>query len=160
MTSERQLNANRTNARASTGPKTRQGKIRSAQNARHHGLSVSVLNDPLLSENVENLAHEFIGEGAGAALFELARRSAEAQIDLIRIRRARHDLWVRKLEGPQLTRYCPRFRANTPHLIAMNGAPFLGASLPFASLKPCESKQPPYKKKTTSITVLLRGILG
>jgi len=104
MTSERQLNANRTNARASTGPKTRQGKIRSAQNARHHGLSVSVLTDPLLSENVENLAHEFVGEGTGAALFELARRAAEAQIDLIRIRRARRDLWVRKLEGPQLTR--------------------------------------------------------
>ena|SRR5262245_2471893 len=100
MTSERQLNANRTNARVSTGPKTPQGKIRSAQNARHHGLSVSVLNDPFLSENMENLAHEFVGEGAAAAF---AHRAAEAQIDLIRIRRARHDLWVRKLESPQLT---------------------------------------------------------
>src|SRR5262245_26863920 len=105
MTSERQLNANRTNARASTGPKTRHGKIRSEQNARHHGLSVSVLTDPLLAENVENLAHEFVGGGAGAAFFELAHRAAEAQIDLIRIRKARRDLFVQKLEDPH---YSPK----------------------------------------------------
>jgi hypothetical protein len=38
--------ANRTNARASTGPKTTQGKIRAAQNARRHGLSRPILADP------------------------------------------------------------------------------------------------------------------
>lgn len=117
MTSERQLNANRTNARASTGPKTPQGKIRSAQNARHHGLSVSVLTDPLLAENVENLAHEFVGEGAGAALFELAHRAAEAQIDLIRIRKARHDLFVQKLEDPHYSPKVSRVAALTLRLL-------------------------------------------
>jgi len=96
MTSERQLNSNRRNARASTGPKTPRGKLRSAQNARHHGLSVSVLNDALLSQSVENLARQFVVKGAGV---ELAHRAAEAQVDLMRIRRARHDLFVRNLTG-------------------------------------------------------------
>jgi hypothetical protein len=103
MTTSRQLNANRANAQASTGPRTRQGKIRASQNARRHGLSVSVLTDPLLSQDAETLAHELAGEGASAALLEPARRAAEAQIDLIRIRRARHDFFVRKLKEPKLT---------------------------------------------------------
>jgi hypothetical protein len=105
MTSAPQLEANRANSRSSTGPKTRQGKIRSAQNARRHGLSVSVLTDPSISEDVENLARAFAGEEAGAALLEPARRAAEAQIDLIRIRKARHDLFVQKLEDPH---YSPK----------------------------------------------------
>ena len=101
MTSALKIKANRANARVGTGPRTRQGKIRSAQNARRHGLSVSVLIDPLLSEDAKNLAHALAGEGASAAVLELARRAAEAQIDLVRIRKARHDLFVRNLEGPQ-----------------------------------------------------------
>ncbi len=39
MTSDRQLAANRANARRSTGPKTAAGKMRSAGNARRHGLT-------------------------------------------------------------------------------------------------------------------------
>ena len=107
MTSAPQLQANRANARASTGPRTRHGKIRSAQNARRHGLSVSVLTDPLLSQDAEALAQALAGEGASALLLERARRAAEAQIDLTRIRRARHDLFVRKLKAPKLVPKAP-----------------------------------------------------
>lgn len=39
MTSDRQIDANRRNAQASTGPKTPDGKMRSSQNAYRHGLS-------------------------------------------------------------------------------------------------------------------------
>ena len=102
MTSARKIKANHTNAQAGTGPRTRQGKIRSAQNARRHGLSVSVLTDPLHSGDAKILAHVLAGEGASASVLELARRAAEAQIDLIRIRKARHDLFVRKLDAPAL----------------------------------------------------------
>ena len=98
MTSARKIQTNRANAQAGTGPRTRQGKIRTAQNARRHGLSLSVLTDQLLSEDAENLAHALAGEGASAAVLEPARRAAEAQIDLVRIRKARHDLFVQKLE--------------------------------------------------------------
>src|SRR5438874_6027153 len=38
MVSQRQLNANRQNAQKSTGPKTEEGKQKSSQNARTHGL--------------------------------------------------------------------------------------------------------------------------
>lgn len=41
MASERQRQANRQNARSSTGPRSTGGKARSAQNARRHGLSGS-----------------------------------------------------------------------------------------------------------------------
>jgi hypothetical protein len=41
MSSDRQITANRANAKRSTGPKTIVGKIRSSRNALKHGLSAS-----------------------------------------------------------------------------------------------------------------------
>lgn len=50
MTSDRQFEANRRNARYSSGPKTLQGKLRSRRNAVRHGLTaetvIGVLEDP------------------------------------------------------------------------------------------------------------------
>jgi hypothetical protein len=89
-TSERKIRANRANARTSTGPKTAQGRTRSARNARRHALSVPVYSDKALSEEVEALAREIAGADASAEMQELARRVAEAQIDLRRVRYARH----------------------------------------------------------------------
>jgi hypothetical protein len=86
------INANRANARASAGPKTAQGRAHSARNARRHGLSLPVLADSGLSEEVEALAGEIAGASATPETLELARRVAEAQIDLRRVRSARHDL--------------------------------------------------------------------
>jgi hypothetical protein len=86
------ISANRSNARASTGPRTAQGRAHSARNARRHGLSLPVLADPGLSEEVEALAIEIAGPSATSETLELARRIAEAQIDLRRVRSARHDL--------------------------------------------------------------------
>jgi hypothetical protein len=82
LTSAGKMNANRANARASTGPKTAQGKAHSARNARRHGLNLLVLSNPALSEDVEALASEIAGAGATPEIHELARRIAEAQIDL------------------------------------------------------------------------------
>jgi hypothetical protein len=101
MTSARKIKANRANARASTGAKTVHGKARAAQNARRHGLSLSVLENPVLSEEAENLACEIAGDGATHEILILARRVAEAQIDLIRIRQARHELLSRDLNDPE-----------------------------------------------------------
>jgi hypothetical protein len=89
VTSARKLNANRANARASTGPRTAAGKKRATRNALRHGLSLSVLGNPTLSAEAANLAREIAGEGATPDIVELARWVAEAQIDLIRIRQAR-----------------------------------------------------------------------
>jgi hypothetical protein len=100
LTSHRQIRSNRANARASTGPKTAQGKAHSAKNAHRHGLSLPVLAHPALSEEVEALACEIAGAGASPDICELARRIAEAQIDLGRVRLARHDLLSRALGDP------------------------------------------------------------
>src|SRR5271167_3726478 len=99
MSTPQQIEANRGNARSSTGPTTPRGKARASRNARRHGLSVSVVSDPRLSQQVEDLARYIVGETAGADLHEAARRFAEAQIDLDRIRKARHYGLQRALNG-------------------------------------------------------------
>jgi hypothetical protein len=89
MTSARKIMTNRTNAEASTGPKTAQGGTRSARNALRHGLSLPIYSDPGLSEEVEMLAREIAGPGASAEMQGHARQVAEAQFDLRRVRYAR-----------------------------------------------------------------------
>jgi hypothetical protein len=100
VTSPRKIKANRANARASTGPKTAHGRARAARNGLRHGLSVPVFSDPVFSEEVDALARAMAGPDAGAAVLELARRVAEAEIDLRRVRDARHQLLNRALRDP------------------------------------------------------------
>ena len=99
MTSPRKIQANRANARASTGPRTAPGRARAARNARRHGLSLSVFADPVLSEQVEALAREIAGEPTRDDIYELARRVAEPQIDLQRVRYARHQFLADRLNN-------------------------------------------------------------
>ena len=98
--SDRRIKANRANARASTGPKTAQGRARAARNAFRHGLSLPVYSDPALSEEVEALVREIAGTDANAEIQELAHRVAEAQIDLRRVRYARHQFLSHALSDP------------------------------------------------------------
>jgi hypothetical protein len=102
MTSRRQVLANRANAQASTGPKSATGKARSARNARRHGLNVSVLADPTLASEVEALADEIAGAigSAGTGLRLYAQNVAEAQVDLARVRLARHRLLAMAYADP------------------------------------------------------------
>jgi hypothetical protein len=100
LTSERKIKANRTNAGASTGPQTHQGRARAAKNALRHALSLPVCSDPVLSEEVETLAREIAGPDANEETKELARRVVEAQIDLRRVRYARHQILSRGLSDP------------------------------------------------------------
>jgi hypothetical protein len=97
MTSPQKVRANRENARASTGPRTPKGKVQSSRNARRHGLNSSVLSDYTLAADVEALALEVAGANACPELHELARRVAEAQVDLNRVQWARHELVSRSL---------------------------------------------------------------
>jgi hypothetical protein len=76
------------------------GKKRAAQNALRHGLSLSIVADQALSVEAENLARELAGEGATTEILEHARRVAEAQIDLVRIRQASYDLLARNESTP------------------------------------------------------------
>ena len=100
MTSERKIKANRANARASTGPKTARGRSRAERNALRHALSLTVYSDPALSQEVEALARKIAPIEGDGEIQELARRIAEAQIDLHRARRARHQLLSEALGDP------------------------------------------------------------
>jgi hypothetical protein len=88
---ERRLQANRANARRSTGPTSASGKARAAQNARQHGLSQDILADPALCQDVEELAQRIAQEANRPDLIDLARRVAQAEIDVQRIRQFRHE---------------------------------------------------------------------
>jgi hypothetical protein len=92
VTSESKRSANRTNSHASTGPKSPRGRAASARNAFRHGLSVPVKHDLTLFGEIEALAYEIAGADSNAEIQESARRVAEAQFDLHRARRARHQL--------------------------------------------------------------------
>jgi hypothetical protein len=72
------------------GPRTPAGKARSAGNAMRYGLSLPVLADPATAAEIEALARQI--SPADAQSGELTRAVAQAQVDLIRIRRARHGL--------------------------------------------------------------------
>src|SRR5688572_1535334 len=96
-TSARKAEANRRNARASTGPRTVAGKARAAQNARRHGLNLPARYDPSRSGEIDALARVIAGADAGADRLELASRIAAAQIDVERSRRARLDLYPQAL---------------------------------------------------------------
>src|SRR3954468_17899279 len=92
--SHRKRQANRENARRSSGPRSAVGKARSARNAFRHGLSVPVLHDPQLAPEVTKLARRIAGRDV---LTDLAASIAEAQLDLLRVRRLRSELINRAL---------------------------------------------------------------
>ncbi len=100
MISSRRIRANRANARLSSGPESVSGKTRSARNAFRHGFNVPVALVPDLAGDVEALARRLCDDGRDAKIMELARRVAEAQIDLRRVRSHRHRLIERALADP------------------------------------------------------------
>jgi len=71
-----------------------------ARNSRRYGLSLSIFADPALSEQVEAFAREIAGDTSDDDIYQLARRVAAAQIDLQRMRNARHQLLCDELADP------------------------------------------------------------
>jgi hypothetical protein len=113
---QRRLRAGFVDRSARRGPLTARGKGRASQNARRHGLSLSVLRDQAASLEIEDLTRKICrsrpssqtdedgNKGTGASVdrefARIARRIAEAQVDLLRVRRARHDLISRAFSNP------------------------------------------------------------
>jgi hypothetical protein len=83
--------AGRAHGSQRSGPRTPGGRARVGRNALRHGLNLSVLADPATAAEVEALTRQ-MAPAADAEIGELARAVAQAQVDLIRVRRARHDL--------------------------------------------------------------------
>ena len=111
MATERQIAANRQNARKSTGPRSRAGKRRASRNSYRHGFSTGVATAAEFTKHVEALAQKIAGCGADAVTLEIARSIARAELDLIQIRRAKVALVARmsefgELEVPNPLRTC------------------------------------------------------
>ena len=88
MTSERQIAANRRNARTSTGPRSTSGKKRASQNAFRHGLAKR-MSSAEVDREVEELARQIAGDTEDKITIELARDAAEAELELARVRRVK-----------------------------------------------------------------------
>jgi hypothetical protein len=86
MASDRQIAANRRNARKSTGPRSVTGKKRASKNALRHGLCKPMVGLDF-TRGVEAVARCIAGDGAKPATLALARDAAEGMLELDRVRR-------------------------------------------------------------------------
>src|SRR5262245_65903143 len=89
MASERQIAANRRNARKSTGPRSGTGKKRSSRNAYRHGPTLSITSSAAAAKQLEKLVRKIAGNTENPILLERARALAQAELDLARVRRAK-----------------------------------------------------------------------
>src|SRR5262245_46600732 len=108
MVSERQIAANRRNARKSTGPRSGAGKKRASHNAYRHGLTLSIASTAAFAKQLDKLVREIAGDTEDAIMLERARAIAQAELDLARVRRAKLALIERAsafgaLDPPRLT---------------------------------------------------------
>jgi hypothetical protein len=102
MTTAQKVLANRQNASASTGPKSATGKARSSANARRHRLAVPIWSDPVLTANVVALAKHVAGVHPSPQVMAHAQQVADAQIEVVRVRRWRLDLMDQRLSHLRL----------------------------------------------------------
>jgi hypothetical protein len=89
MATERQIAANRANAKRSTGPKTSSGRYVSSRNAVRHGLSSAKQPQPSVPIDIDDLAEALARPGAEDAELVNARQIARAHLDLQRVRAVR-----------------------------------------------------------------------
>src|SRR6516162_8463080 len=108
MASERQIAANRRNARKSTGPRSGAGRKRASRNAYRHGLTLSIISTAASAKQLHKLVRKIAGNTDDAITLERAREIAQAELDLARVRRAKVALIERasafgELDPPRLT---------------------------------------------------------
>ena len=108
MASERQIAANRRNARKSTGPRSGAGRKRASRTAYRHGLTLNITSTAAFAKQLNKLARKIAGDTKDAITLERARAVAHAELDLARVRRAKVALIERasafgELDPPRLT---------------------------------------------------------
>jgi hypothetical protein len=89
MSTDRKIATNQANSRLSTGPRTQAGKERSSRNSWRHGLAASLENENARSADIECLAQALARASSEPNRLKLARRVAEAEHDVLRVRSAR-----------------------------------------------------------------------
>jgi hypothetical protein len=102
MSTDRKIESNRKNAQKSTGPRSEAGRRRSRRNAFRHGLAIAIASDPAFSSEIEVLAKVLSGDIGRQPVGEFARQVAEAEIDLLRIRKARASQFSSVIGNPDV----------------------------------------------------------
>jgi hypothetical protein len=99
MVSTEKITANRNNAKKSTGPRTKAGKLRTSRNALRHGLAAILPQQPLVSAEIERMA-KLICPDSNSPAFEQALIIAECEVVLRQARAARVALIERAIHRP------------------------------------------------------------
>jgi hypothetical protein len=99
MATDRQIAANRRNARRSTGPRSHGGKKRASRNAYQHGLSLGIGSIAAFAREVESLTRKLAEGGDDELMLERAGAVAEAEVDVARAQRAKGCL-LDRIAGP------------------------------------------------------------
>jgi hypothetical protein len=100
MSSEKQIEANRRNARKSKGPRTAAGKTRASGNSRKHALSTISRNNPLYAPRIDAVARAICSQATNAELWEQALTIGECTTLLACAQAERIALIERLLGGP------------------------------------------------------------
>ena len=87
MTPERKLAANRRNAQRSSGPRTIQGRTRSSQNAKRHGLAAVAFPNPEMAVAMCEDVRALCGDDDNPRLAEVAKTIAECDFILRAVRK-------------------------------------------------------------------------
>jgi hypothetical protein len=98
MTTEKQIAANRRNARRSTGPRTGAGKKRASRSSYRHGLATGITSSAEHAEHIERLARTIADNTADIITVECARTIAHAVFDLAQIQRVKVASILREIE--------------------------------------------------------------
>jgi hypothetical protein len=72
MASERQIAANRRNARKSTGPRSGAGRKRASRNAYRHGLSLGIGSIAAVEKQLDKLVRQIAGDTEDPIVLERA----------------------------------------------------------------------------------------
>jgi hypothetical protein len=100
MATDRQIAANRCNAKRSTGPRSRAGRKRSSRNSFRHGLAAAITADAEGIRLIERLARKIAGTTTDIVTLQCAQAVAQAEFDLTQVRRIKIALMSRvKLTG-------------------------------------------------------------
>jgi hypothetical protein len=89
MATERQIAANRRNARKSTGPRSKAAKRRTGRNAYRHGLTLSLTSSAAFAKRLNRLARRLAGNSKDEIILQHTRAAAQAELDLARVRQVK-----------------------------------------------------------------------
>src|SRR4051794_31598094 len=99
MASKERAEANRRNAKLSTGPRSVEGKQIASRNSKRHGLSCSVDQDPVWWTEVQRLGKIFVPNDAPPDRERAIKTALAAMVDVMRVQAAQMDIW--KLAFPE-----------------------------------------------------------